>query len=277
MFLARQPGEVAAAVRTTVAVTGVTTQPAAGNVIPSLATAQLNFRYLPGQSPTSYCLSRHASLLPHDAYALQSVVSSHKELVLGPHDALRSRPCHRYPGRSYIHLVCDISRTPSHRMVVSGRALPESECNSPHVCCGSAGEKADFAESYVQTMLPKHAGASVHMHVRHEMASPVTPVNGSAFAVVHQAIQETLASSRVKPFPHGLSSSCFVLKNVISCTTLQPGALETPECTCLHNRRCARICRVCNCPRLLARTCASTTQSDKACTLCRWWQQCLSC
>ena len=47
-FLSRQPGEVAAAVRTTVAVTGVTTHPAAGNVLPSLATAQLNFRYLPG-------------------------------------------------------------------------------------------------------------------------------------------------------------------------------------------------------------------------------------
>lgn len=48
LFLARQPGEVAAAVRTTVAVTGVTTHPSAGNVLPSLATAQLNFRYLPG-------------------------------------------------------------------------------------------------------------------------------------------------------------------------------------------------------------------------------------
>ena len=49
LFLIRQPGEVAAAVRTTVAVTGVTTHPAAGNVLPSLATAQLNFRYLPGR------------------------------------------------------------------------------------------------------------------------------------------------------------------------------------------------------------------------------------
>lgn len=47
-FLARQPGEVAAAVRTTVAVTGVTSHPAAGNVLPSLASTQLNFRYLPG-------------------------------------------------------------------------------------------------------------------------------------------------------------------------------------------------------------------------------------
>lgn len=53
LFLARQPGEVAAGVRTTVAVTGVTTHPAAGNVLPSLATAQLNFRYLPGQSQFS--------------------------------------------------------------------------------------------------------------------------------------------------------------------------------------------------------------------------------
>ena len=53
LFLARQPGEVAAGVRTTVAVTGVTTHPAAGNVLPSLATTQLNFRYLPGQSQFS--------------------------------------------------------------------------------------------------------------------------------------------------------------------------------------------------------------------------------
>lgn len=55
-FLSRQPGEVAAAVRTTIAVTGVTTHPAAGNVLPSLATAQLNFRYLPG-----LCLFTHES------------------------------------------------------------------------------------------------------------------------------------------------------------------------------------------------------------------------
>ena len=47
---------MAAAVRTTVAVTGVTTHPAAGNVLPSLATAQLNFRYLPG-----LCLFTHGS------------------------------------------------------------------------------------------------------------------------------------------------------------------------------------------------------------------------
>ena len=33
---------------------------------------------------------------------------------------------------------------------------------------------------------------------RHEMASAVTPVNGSAFALVHQAIQETLAHGRVR-------------------------------------------------------------------------------
>lgn len=52
-FLARQPGEVAAAVRTTVAATGVSTHPAAGNVLPSLASVQLNFRYLPGMPPSS--------------------------------------------------------------------------------------------------------------------------------------------------------------------------------------------------------------------------------
>ena len=50
-------------------------------------------------------------------------------------------------------------------------------------------------------MLPKHADVSMHQHERHEMASPVTPVNGSAFAVVHQAIQETLAGGRVRPCP----------------------------------------------------------------------------
>lgn len=42
------PGEVSAAVRTTIAATGVSTHPAAGNVLPSLATAHFNFRYLPG-------------------------------------------------------------------------------------------------------------------------------------------------------------------------------------------------------------------------------------
>ena len=47
-LLASQPGEVASAVRTTVAATGITTHPAAGNVLPSLATAHFNFRYLPG-------------------------------------------------------------------------------------------------------------------------------------------------------------------------------------------------------------------------------------
>ena len=71
MFLARQPGEVAAAVRTTVAVTGVTTHPAAGNVIPSLATAQFNFRYLPGQRHTSHECPWHARLL-HDEHASQN-------------------------------------------------------------------------------------------------------------------------------------------------------------------------------------------------------------
>lgn len=59
-FLARQPGEVAAAVRTTVAATGVTTHPAAGNVLPSLASAQLNFRYLPGLPPSSLLSSTAA-------------------------------------------------------------------------------------------------------------------------------------------------------------------------------------------------------------------------
>ena len=59
-FLARQPGEVAAAVRTTVAATGVTTHPAAGNVLPSLASAQLNFRYLPGLPPSSLLFSTAA-------------------------------------------------------------------------------------------------------------------------------------------------------------------------------------------------------------------------
>lgn len=47
--IGRQPGELASAVRTTVAPTGVSTFPMSGNVIPSLASAHLNFRYLPGQ------------------------------------------------------------------------------------------------------------------------------------------------------------------------------------------------------------------------------------
>ena len=46
-------------------------------------------------------------------------------------------------------------------------------------------------------MLPKHADVEVKMHERHEMASAVTPVASSAFAIVHQAIQETLAKDRV--------------------------------------------------------------------------------
>ena len=46
-------------------------------------------------------------------------------------------------------------------------------------------------------MLPKHADVEVKVHERHEMASAVTPVTGSAFAIVHQAIQETLARDRV--------------------------------------------------------------------------------
>lgn len=63
-----------------------------------------------------------------------------------------------------------------------------------------AGEKEDFAEQYLQSILLKNADVEVHMHERHEMASPVTPVNGSAFAIVHQAIQETLARGRVSVF-----------------------------------------------------------------------------
>ena len=77
-------------------------------------------------------------------------------------------------------------------------AIPAEPLTS--LCCGHAGEREDFAERYLQAMLPKHADASMHIHARNEMASPVTPVNGSAFAVVHQAIQETLAHGRVRPY-----------------------------------------------------------------------------
>lgn len=114
MFLARQPGEVAAAVRTTVAVTGVITQPAAGNVIPSLATAQLNFRYLPGQSPTLHNLSWHAHLL-YNKFALQSLVCLCEESAFGHHDALRSYPCHCSSSSSCIPPFCISSdRSPGH-------------------------------------------------------------------------------------------------------------------------------------------------------------------
>ena len=60
------------------------------------------------------------------------------------------------------------------------------------------GEAGDFAERYLQGLLPKHADTEVKMHERHEMASAVTPVTGSAFAIVHQAIQETLVKDRVR-------------------------------------------------------------------------------
>ena len=74
LFLARQPGEVAAAVRTTVAVTGVTTHPAAGNVLPSLATAQLNFRNLPGQRYSTHDRIQQASALRDEHAALDLVI-----------------------------------------------------------------------------------------------------------------------------------------------------------------------------------------------------------
>ncbi len=61
-----------------------------------------------------------------------------------------------------------------------------------------AGEAGDFAERYLQSMLTKHADVEVKVHERHEMASAVTPVTGSAFAIVHQAIQEILAKDRVR-------------------------------------------------------------------------------
>ncbi|CAL8471245.1 g10787 [Coccomyxa elongata] len=114
-FLASQPGEVASAVRTTIAATAVTTHPSAGNVIPSLASAHFNFRYLPG-------------------------------------------------------------------------------------------EEEDFAQRYLQAFLKgdgKHGKSSLQVHERFEMASAVTPVNSTAFALVRQAILETLAKDRavaVVPF-----------------------------------------------------------------------------
>ena len=61
-----------------------------------------------------------------------------------------------------------------------------------------AGEVGDFAERYLQNLLPRHADVEVKVHERHEMASAVTPVTGSAFAIVHQAVQETLAKDRVR-------------------------------------------------------------------------------
>lgn len=54
--IARLLGELSSAVRSTVAVTGISSFPAAGNVLPSLASAQFNFRYLPGQSFCWACM-----------------------------------------------------------------------------------------------------------------------------------------------------------------------------------------------------------------------------
>ena len=70
----------------------------------------------------------------------------------------------------------------------------------------SAGEAGDFAERYLQSMLPKHADVEVTVHERHEMASAVTPATGSAFAIVHQAIQETLAKDRVRVISSAVQS-----------------------------------------------------------------------
>ena len=200
LFLARQPGEVAAAVRTTVAVTGVTTHPSAGNVLPSLATAQLNFRYLPGERQHTILLGRFA--MDHSAFLrlLYSLVVwqevPQRPLSLELNISVPQQWSFSPRGRFMLGVLPHVQQL---------RAEPFLGGTGPCLS-GLAGEREDFAEGYVRAMLPKHADASTHMHARHEMASPVTPVSGSAFAIVHQAIQETLAGGRVGSLSRGLSS-----------------------------------------------------------------------
>ncbi len=70
--------------------------------------------------------------------------------------------------------------------------------------CDGAGEEEDFAQKYLQAFLrgdAKHGNSSLHVHERFEMASAVTPVNSSAFAMVRRAILETLAKDRVRSSP----------------------------------------------------------------------------
>ncbi len=70
--------------------------------------------------------------------------------------------------------------------------------------CDDAGEEEDFAQRYLQAFLKgdgKHGKSSLHVRERFEMASAVTPVNSTAFALVRQAILETLARDRVRCCP----------------------------------------------------------------------------
>jgi len=91
-------------------------------------------------------------------------------------------------------------------------------------------------------MLPKHANVSVHMHERHEMASPVTPVNGSAFALVHQAIQETLAHGRVRAPSTALNGCLHKARRPLQCgPTLATHVLSTVIPLQTMNSTCAIV------------------------------------
>lgn len=78
------------------------------------------------------------------------------------------------------------------------------------------GEEPDFAETYLQSFLEndaKHGRSRLRVHERHELASPVTPVNSSIFAAVRRAVLETLAKDRVREYldshmRHNLSAVC---------------------------------------------------------------------
>lgn len=68
--------------RTTIAATGVTTHPTAGNVLPSVATAHFNFRYLPGAGliytplPHAVSHSQDTLTLPQNGAVGENVMQS---------------------------------------------------------------------------------------------------------------------------------------------------------------------------------------------------------
>ncbi len=102
-------------------------------------------------------------------------------------------------------------------------------CSSKCKGCGpegfsadNAGEEEGFAEKYLQGFLKgddKHGASGLKVHERFEMASTVTPVDSRAFALVRQAILETLAKDRVRS--HDLLSPVAFMHTVVIGQTLQ--------------------------------------------------------
>lgn len=153
-----------------------------------------------------------------------------------------ARPCLGEGG------FCRLMRNPSVPMSASS-SLPNmnwqttSLGGSSKCCLLPTGEREDFAERYLEKLLPRYADVDMHKHARHEMASAVTPVNGSAFAIVHQAIQETLAHGRVRhllpsstvcsgPPPEG---SCLVFSAaVLSTVVTSRRAAQGHRSYCMH-------------------------------------------